>query len=312
MVGGNPQQPDVKWTNLTAQEVSERLKQKTEQTNSINEDLVSSISEYTVKQVYSELGLRRRKLSKSQSVSVVEYRDAQFQQITQWRQAFELTGLPILSIDTKKKEPLGNFFRPGVGYGDAPLKVKDHDFVSLTDGIVVPHGIYDVSKNWGYISLGISKDTSEFMADNLLYWWKEKLQWIYPNANAMLLLCDGGGSNGSKNHIVKEDIYRLSKQLDLTIVVAHYPPYCSKWNPIEHRLFSEVSRVWQGQPFLNLQIVKELAEQTSTSTGLGADVWVNQKTYLTGRKASEDFMQNKSYVLKTLEKLPKLNYWFNP
>jgi hypothetical protein len=160
--------------------------------------------------------------------------------------------------------------------------------------------------------LGISKDTSEFMADNLLYWWKEKLQWIYPNANAMLLLCDGGGSNGSKNHIVKEDIYRLSKQLDLTIVVAHYPPYCSKWNPIEHRLFSEVSRVWQGQPFLNLQIVKELAEQTSTSTGLGADVWVNQKTYLTGRKASEDFMQNKSYVLKTLEKLPKLNYWFNP
>ena len=300
-IAGNPQQPDVAWTHLSAGEISRRL-----------EHQVIQVSEYTVNKVYDELHLGVRQMSKLETMKEVENRDEQFRHIAVLRAAFLGAGLPVLSMDTKKKEQLGNFFRPGKGYGSTPLKVYDHDFVSFSEGCVVPHGLYDEEKNRGYISLGLSKDTSEFMLDNIFYWWKEELQWVYPEAKAMLLLCDGGGSNGSRNHIVKHDLYRLSKALGVTIVVAHYPPYCSKWNPIEHRLFSELTRAWQGQPFLNLQIVKELAQKTSTSTGLSVKARVNQKKYLPQRKAPDDFFINKDNYVKFSENLSNWNYWFTP
>ena len=219
-------------------------------------------------------------------------------------------GLPVLSIDTKNKEPIGNFDRGEAFYGKNKRRTLDHDFLTQASGIVVPHGIYDYAGNKGYITLGTSKDTSEFVCDNIAYYWQNHLQWIYPEADSILLLCDGGGSNSCRHHIVKHDLYKLSKLLDMNILVAHYPAYCSKWNPIEHKLFSHLHRAWEGAIFQNIQIVKELAWETSTKTGLEVEVRINTKLYRTGRKVSLDFKQRMNDFITFDEHIPMWNYLF--
>ena len=213
-------------------------------------------------------------------------------------------------MDVKHKEMLGNFHRNGTYYDFKHRKVNDHDFRTMANGIVVPHGLYDVGDNFGYISLGLSKDTSEFACDNIDYWWCKELQWKYPNAAWMLILCDGGGSNNARHYIVKQDLYLLAKKLNINIVVAHYPPYCSKWNPIEHRLFSQVHRTWDGTIFHNIQIVKERTELTSTKTGLGVKVTINDKQYFTKRKVNPDFKENIKDFVHFDEEIPQWNYHF--
>ncbi len=245
---------------------------------------------------------------KANSLSEVEGRDEQFRRINELKESFEKAGLPVLSIDTKKKEMLGDFHRNGSCYAREAPKVKDHDFKSFSDGQVVPHGIYDVARNKGYLALGQSHDTSEFVCDNLQHFWCEELQWQYPEAPVMLLLCDGGGSNSARHYIVKQDLCRLAKQLEMDILVAHYPPYCSKWNPIEHRLFSQLSHSWQGVVFKNIQIVKERAQRTKTKTGLTVSVWLNNKQYQTQRPVNEKFKANLSDYVHFDEKRPCWNY----
>ncbi len=218
--------------------------------------------------------------------------------------------MPVLSIDTKHKELLGNFHRRGRYYDRSHRKVNDHDFKSSADGMVVPHGIYDVGDNFGYLSLGTSHDTSAFVCDNLAHFWQDDLQWKYLDKDWMLLLCDGGGSNNSRHYIVKEDLWALAQLLDMNIVVAHYPPYCSKWNPIEHRLFCHVHHAWEGTVFQNIRIVKEQAEKTQTETGLGIKVWINPKEYPTGRKPSLKFKENIHQTVHFDKNLPQWNYSF--
>jgi len=196
-----------------------------------------------------------------------------------------------LSIDTKKKEMIGNFFREGKAFCRKALGVLDHDFKSFSKGIAVPHGIYDIVKNICYLSIGTNKDTAEFVRDNIEYHWHNSIKNDYPNAKKMLILCDGGGSNSSSHYVVKEQLKKLSGNLKIEIVVAHYPPYCSKWNPIEHRAFSFISKKWQGELFDNYDKIKKLAEETTTKTGFSVKAYINKKIYLTGKKASDDFMK---------------------
>ena len=160
------------------------------------------------------------------------------------------------------------------------------------------------------MSIGANKDTAEFVMDNIEYHWNNSIRKHYPQADKILILCDGGGSNGCRHHIVKEAFEKLSKRLNMEIVVAHYPAYCSKWNPIEHRAFSFISKSWQGVVFDSYEIIKELAEATTTKTGFSVKAYINEKQYLTGKKASVEFMERMPVCFD--EFLPKWNHKFCP
>ena len=289
----------VRWTNLKTSELVKLFGEKGVET-----------SRFIVNQVAKTQGFVKRKMSKKMTIKEVENRDEQFQQIAKTVAEFKAKGLPVLSIDTKKKEFIGQFYREGKSYCQAAVKVLDHDFPSLASGVVVPHGIYDVQKNEGYVSLGISKDTSEFLCDNLRYHWKNGLEKKYPGADEILLLMDGGGSNSCLHYIVKEDLQQLSNELGISLTIAHYPAYCSKYNPIEHRFFPHLQRSWEGVVFENYEIIKARAEQTTTQTGLKVVAWINEKVYQTGRNYSETFRASMTILFDEI--LPKWNYQIQP
>jgi len=191
-------------------------------------------------------------------------------------------------------------------YTQEVIHTYDHDFNSFADGIIVPHSIYDLRLNTGYINIGTSKDTSEFACDSLRNWWYNKGQYDYPHATSTLILCDGGGSNNSHNYLFKEDLQKLVNEINIEIRIAHYPPYTSKYNPIEHRLFPHVTKACQGVVFKSVELVKELMEKTKTSKGLNVIVQIIDKVYQTGRKISEDFKENMKIIFD--EYLPVWNY----
>ncbi len=236
----------------------------------------------------------------------VKFRNEQFENIIQLKTVYTAEGNPIVSMDTKKKEYLGNFYRAGHLYTQEELQVNDHDFSSQADGIVIPHGIYDVQRNNGYINLGTSHDTSEFACDCMRNWWYNQGRFDYPNATSILVLCDGGGSNSSRHYIFKQDLQALVDEIGIEIRVAHYPPYTSKYNPIEHRLFPHVTRACQGVVFKSIELVKELMEKTHTRQGLKATVQIVDKVYQTRRKAAKDFKETMRIVFDKF--LPQWNY----
>lgn len=187
---------------------------------------------------------------------------------------------------------IGNFFRAGKLYTKETVRVNDHDFISLADGKVVPHGLYDINRNVGYMTLGISHDTSEFACECIRQWWLEHGQRAYSEATALLLLCDCGGSNNARFYLFKEDLQKLSDELHIEIRIAHYPPYTSKYNPIEHRLFSHITRACQGVIFTTVERVNDFMAKAKTSTGLKVFCTILSKTFKTGRKVADDFKKN--------------------
>jgi hypothetical protein len=209
---------------------------------------------------------------KCKTLKEVKNRNERFEHIAALKKEFEENQLPVLSIDTKKKEFLGNFYRDGKVFRRKAQEVNDHDFNSFAHGVVIPHGIYDITKNTCYLSIGTSRDTAEFVRENIRYHWESSIRRNYPKAKKMLILCDGGGSNSSRHYVVKEQLKLLAEQLQPEIVVAHYPPYCSKWNPIEHRAFGYISKNRQGV-FDNYEIIRELSEQTTTVTGFSVKAY---------------------------------------
>jgi Rhodopirellula transposase DDE domain len=184
--------------------------------------------------------------------------------------------------------------------------VNDHDFFSSAEGIIVPHGIYDVKRNEGYIKLGTSHDTSEFCCDCIKDWWGMHGKKQYTEASSLLILADGGGSNSSRHYIFKEDLQKLANEIGIEIRMAHYPPYTSKYNPIEHKLFCHVTRACARTLFTSVEGVKELMNKTSTSTGLKVFTSITDKIYKTGRKVQEDFKKNMPIVAD--DHLGKWNY----
>ena len=293
---GDPMQENIRWTHLYPREIVDLIFEK--------HQLKTSTT--VVKKLLRFHGFRRRKAQKKTTMGTVKNRDEQFENIKLLREEYSATDNPILSVDTKKKEKIGNFYREGRLYTQETIKVNDHDFSSYAEGVVVPHGIYDLAQNHGYIHLGISKDTSQFACDSILYWWITAGKHLYPNATSILILCDGGGSNSSHYYIFKEELQRIANVIGVEIRIAHYPPYCSKYNPIEHRLFPHVTRACQGVVFKSIEIVKELISRTKTSTGLGVTVTLFEKVYETNRKASDAFKQNMPIVFD--DYLPKWNY----
>jgi hypothetical protein len=296
---GSPSDVGVKWTALRPVELRQRLQERQYE-----------VSDYVIHQLLDQAGLRRRSYLKATCFAQVPQRNAQFERIARLKERFLDAGLPVLSMDTKQKELLGNFYRAGQYYDRSHRRVNDHDFTSTAHGRVIPHGLYDVGDNVGYLALGSSHDTSAFACDNLAHFWQSDLQWKYPQAEWLLLLCDAGGSNDARYFLVKEDLYGLAQRLELNIVVAHYPPYCSKWNPIEHRLFCHVHQAWKGAVFHNIQIVKELADQTRTKTGLNVQTWINPNEYAIGRKPTALFRERIHDFVHFDPDLPQWNYSF--
>ena len=243
---------------------------------------------------------------KKTTMKATQHRNEQFENIARLKAEYQATSNPIISMDTKKKEYLGNFYRPGLLYTQAPLEVYDHDFTSFAEGIVIPHGIYDMLKNTGYINLGTSKDTSEFACDSLRNWWYHQGQFDYPHATSLLILCDSGGSNDARQYLFKADLQALADEIGIDIRIAHYPPYTSKYNPIDHRLFPHVTRACRGAIFTSLDLVKQLMQRTQTRQGLSVVVQIIDKVYQTGRQVSDEFRNN--MPIRFDEYLPQWNY----
>lgn len=294
---GDPMNENVQWTNLREWEIVEALKL----------DYEVNISRSVVRKLLKKHNYRRRKIQKRKALKTeIPNRNEQFEYIAQLKAEYTDTGNPVISMDTKKKEHLGNFYRNGRMYTLNELQAYDHDFPSFAEGIVIPHSLYDLQLNVGYVQVGTSRDTSEFACDSFRHWWYTYGQKLYPDATSILVLCDGGGSNSSLHYIFKQDLQALADEINVEIRIAHYPPYCSKYNPIEHRLFPHITRACQGVMFTSLEVVTELIAKTRTEKGLKVFVHVLDKIYKTGRKVAKNFKKEMRIVFDKI--LPKWNY----
>lgn len=292
---GDPMRAGVLWTNLSLCELSRRLG-----------ELGTPASRSTIRRLLRKLNVGRRTARKKKTMGQHPDRNAQFENIARLRRAYLEAGEPAISIDTKKKELLGNFHRPGQTYTEQTVETFDHDFPSAGQGKLIPHGIYDMAQAHAHLNLNTSHDTGELCCDSIALWWEEHGRHAYPDAKRLLILCDGGGSNSATHYLFKEDLQRLASRLGLELRVAHYPPYCSKYNPIEHRVFAHVTRACQGIIFHTVDIAKQFIEQTKTSTGLRVTVSILEGVYATGRKYAQGFKENMQLVFD--DYLPKWNY----
>jgi hypothetical protein len=292
---GDPMRDGVLWTHLSRREISCRLA-----------EMGTPTSRHTVRKLLKKHGLGQRKTRKKKALGYHPDRDAQFQNIAKLKAAYRDKGEPVISIDTKKKELIGNFSREGHTYTQRPVDTLDHDFSSAGEGKLIPHGIYDLARNQGYLNLNTSHDTSEFCCDSIAHWWMQYGHQDYPDARQLLVLCDGGGSNAANRHVFKEALQALAERLGLEIRVAHYPPYCSKYNPIEHRLFAHITRACQGVVFHSVAIAKQFMEKTKTCKGLKVTVDILTGIYTTGKKCSEAFLENMTIIFD--DYLPRWNY----
>lgn len=288
-------QPGVKWTNLSRRQIAERL---CKTPTPAGKDTVSGL--------LHKCGYRRRRAFKVEAMGSHPDRNTQFENIAKLRAEYADAGLPVVSIDTKKKELLGNFHRAGVIDARGAIRVNDHDFVSDGEGWVIPHGLYDLEANHGYLRLNTSHDTTELTCDSIEAWWKDYGRHRYPTAKKILVLCDGGGGNSASKYVFKSDLQALSDRMGVEIRIAHYPPYCSKYNPIEHRLFAHVTRACRGVIFHSVAVAKHYMEKTQTTTGLRVAVDLLEKVYETGRTYAKEFRKNMRLVFD--EVLPKWNY----
>jgi hypothetical protein len=269
-----------------------------------------SVSPNTVRRLLHEIDYTLRANAKSLSVSCQE-RDQQFHCIARHRRRFCHDGLPIISVDTKKKELVGNFKNPGRVWSQQAPPVNDHDFRSLGLGMASPYGIFDITRNRGSVFIGTSHDTPQFAAENIARWWRYSGRKAYPEASQLLILADSGGSNGARVRAWKYELYRqLVQPFGLKVTVCHYPTGASKWNPIEHRFFSEISKHWAGQPLDSYETIQRLINQTTTQSGLLASAFIITKHYATGQKVSAQ--QMREIRIKSHSILPAWNYTLCP
>ena len=296
---GDPMKPEVKWTNLSRRQIARRMAERG-----------TPVSRRVIAQLLHRHGYRRRKAVKKVTMGSHPDRNSQFETIARLKAEYRDAGRPVLSIDTKKKELLGNFHRDGAVETREPIAVNDHDFGSHSGGKLIPHGLYDVGRNEGFVNLNTSHDTGELACDSIASWWEQYGRERYPDAEKLSLLCDGGGSNSAAHYLFKEDLQKLANRLGLEIRVAHYPPYCSKYNPIEHRMFAHVSRACRGVVFHTLETAQHYIGKTETTTGLKVVVGVLEKVYAKGRKYMAGFRESMKIVFDAV--LPKWNYTAKP
>jgi hypothetical protein len=290
-----------RWTHQTAEKIARCLA----------ESLQLKISATAVRRLLKKLGYSLKSNRKCLSAGNSPYRDAQFSVIKRLRQQFAQSGDPVICVDSKKKELIGLFKNPGkIWCRDAP-QVQDHDFRSQAVGLACPYGIYDVGRNFGVLVVGQSADTPAFAVNSILTWWRQHGQDHYRRSQRLLVLADCGGSNGAAPRAWKKLLQeRLADPYGLTITVAHYPPGASKWNPIEHRLFSEITKNWAGEPLKSFQTVVDFARKTRTLTGLRVEAYRDRRVYQKGIKVSDQQLEQLSFARSNF--LGKWNYTFSP
>lgn len=273
---------EQKWVRSSLRHLAQRLK-----------DAGHPASPSTVGRLVRKLGYSLRVNAKKREASTAHPdREPQFEIIASQRQVFQAAGWPIISVDTKKKELIGNFKNAGRAWGQEAQAVNVHDFPHDALLRAVPYGIYDVGNNRGSVYAGTSADTPEFAVSALARWWEAEGQQRFPHATQQLILADAGGRNSSRTRSFKLHLQeQLSDRYGLSVTVCHYPTGCSKWNPIEHRLFSQISLNWAGKPLRSLDIMLNAIRGTTTQTGLTVQAAMLDGTFEKGQKVSDDQMQ---------------------
>ncbi len=270
------------------------------------------ISQATVWRLLDELGYSMQSNRKTREGSHHPDRNAQFDFINATASEFLEQGWPVISVDTKKKELIGPFKNAGKEWQKKgePVEVNVHDFADPALGKVIPYGIYDVGRNEGWVSVGISHDTAQFAVEAIRRWWLKMGQRVHPAASRLLITADGGGSNGSRVRLWKVELQRLADELGLELHVRHFPPGTSKWNKIEHRMFCHITENWRGRPLISRMVVVELIAATRTARGLLLHAELDEGDYETGKKISEE--QMRSLAIQRCEFHGEWNYSLLP
>jgi len=295
---GDPMNKKIVYTDLTRREIVLKMKESK-----------ITVSKKFVSKLLKKHGYVKRKIQKKRKIKDVPYRNEQFENINKLKENYLSANNPVISIDGKKKEKLGELFREGKVYSKEEIQSFDHDYPYLSKGTVNMYSIYDLDRNEGFVAIGSSKETSEMACNTIKEWWVNEGEAKYPNAVSILVLADSGGSNSSRHNIFKQDLCDLVSEIGIEIRMAHYPPYTSKWNPIEHRLFPHITRSLSGVMMRSYEMVKYLVEKTVTKTGLKVKAFIDDIIYKTGRKveknfsgkndvAHDDFLPNLNYVAK--------------
>ena len=251
-----------------------------------------TIGETAIRGMLHEMGFSLKATKKSIEGGSHADRDAQFQHINRTGKAFEAKGQPVISVDCKKKELIGNFKNGGREWQakGQETTVNVYDYLSIADGKAIPYGIYDLVHNSGFVNVGIDHETAEFAVESIRRWWKSVGSNLYPSSRELLLVADGGGSNGARSRLWKQQVQHLANETGLAITVCHLPRATSKWNKIEHRLFSYISINWRGKPLTSLETIIELISHTTTEEGLTVMAVKDTNSYPTGLKVSNEDM----------------------
>jgi hypothetical protein len=291
----------LKWTRKTTAKISKALKK-----HGIH------VGRNTVGRLLKQMNFRLRVNHKKRSTASPKDRDRQFRLIRRRRNAFARNSDPVLSVDCKKKEQVGNFKNAGVVWGQEARETLATDFRSDAEGVAVPYGLYDTEANRGLVIIGTSRETPAFVADCVAGWWKTEGCTRYPNSKRLLILADGGGGNRSSSHVWHVQLQKkVCNRYGLTVTVCHYPPGASKWNPVEHNLFSRISANWQGEPLDSYEKVLKFIRTTKTeSSGLKVRAMLNTRDYPKGIQASTGEIE--SLALRKSRILPRWNYTISP
>lgn len=284
---GNPENP-LRWTTKSTRHLAGELQK-----------LGYKIQRDKVGDLLKELGFSLQQNQKMKQVGKESPdRDGQFRHINRTSQEYLGAGEPVISIDCKKKENIGSFKNAGTEYSPSgnPIQVLDHDFPLPEKGKAAPYGVYDVSNNEGYVNVGISSDTAVFAVNSIRNWWYYMGAGKFPDASRLYITADGGGSNGSRCRLWKARLQDLADELLMPIEVSHFPPGTSKWNKIEHRMFSQISKNWRAKPLETLEVIVNLIASTTTNSGLHIECGIDFGTYETGIKVSDEELANINIV----------------
>jgi transposase len=278
---GDPESP-LRWTCKSTTNLAEELHRQGH-----------SISVSKVGELLHQLGYSLQSTRKSHEGSTSPDRNAQFEHINAQAQAFRKRGQPVISVDAKKRELVGNYKNGGREWHPhgEPEAVEVYDFPDKTVGKATPYGVYDLARNEGWVSVGIDHNTAEFARSTIQTWWLRLGEEAYPDATDLLVIADGGGSNSSRSRVWKTEIQTLADRTGLSIGVCHFPPGMSKWNMIEHRMFCQISGNWRGRPLVSHEVIVELIGNTRTRTGLHIEAELDRSRYDTGRKISDDELE---------------------
>jgi hypothetical protein len=276
-VRGEPESP-LLWTTKSLRKLAEELNKQNH-----------SISHTLVGQILKDNDFSLQANSKTDEGKSHPGRDAQFNYIHAKVQAFQNARNPVISVDAKKKELIGNYKNKGVEWQEKknPVKVKVYDFLSEAEGKVTPYGVYDIANNKGWVNVGIDKDTAEFAVQTIRNWWYQMGKELYANAKNLLITADSGGSNGVRVRLWKKELQVLANETQMEISVCHFPPGTSKWNKIEHRLFSHITKNWRARPLISYEVVVNLIAGTTTKKGLEIKCELDHKSYARGKKVTD-------------------------